>query len=102
MLYVLAIPGPIEDVDEVRVLEWHGTEGHAFEPSDLVVEFETHKAVVEIRAGQRGFLRTILCRDGQWEKIGSPIAILSDTADEPLAGTDYDRSALWRATFEII
>ena len=101
MLYVLAIPGPIEDVEEVRVLEWHRAVGQAFEPGDLMVEFETHKAVVEVRAGQRGLLRAILCKEGEWEKVGRPVAVLSDSADEPLGATS-DGSMPWKATFEII
>ena len=64
MFYKLIIPGPIEDVDEVRVLEWHGSIGREFQPGDLMVEFETHKAVVEVRAGQSGVLRSILSREG--------------------------------------
>jgi pyruvate/2-oxoglutarate dehydrogenase complex dihydrolipoamide acyltransferase (E2) component len=46
LFYKLIIPGPIEDVEEVRVLEWHGSIGREFQPGDLMVEFETHKAVV--------------------------------------------------------
>jgi pyruvate/2-oxoglutarate dehydrogenase complex dihydrolipoamide acyltransferase (E2) component len=100
LLYVLTIPGPIEDVDEVRLLEWHGTIGCEFQPGDLVVEFETHKAVVEVRAGQSGVLRSILSPEGDWQKIGQPVALLSDTEDEPLTAAG-DSSALWRANFEI-
>jgi pyruvate/2-oxoglutarate dehydrogenase complex dihydrolipoamide acyltransferase (E2) component len=100
LIYQLTIPGPIEDVDEVRVLEWHGVENHTFEPNDLMVELETHKALIEIRAGQRGILRSILCAHGEWGKIGRPLAILSDAVDEPLPGSDEGLVA-WEATFEI-
>jgi pyruvate/2-oxoglutarate dehydrogenase complex dihydrolipoamide acyltransferase (E2) component len=100
LIYQLTIPGPIEDVEEVRVLEWHGVENHAFEPGDLMVELETHKALIEIRAGQRGILRSILCFQSEWGKIGRPLAILSDTADEALPGSDEGLVA-WEATFEI-
>jgi len=83
MIYTLSVPGPIEDVEEVRVLEWHGAVGRAFALGELVVELETHKALVEVRAGQPGVLRQILCPDGDWRAIGAPLAVLSDTADEP-------------------
>jgi pyruvate/2-oxoglutarate dehydrogenase complex dihydrolipoamide acyltransferase (E2) component len=65
-----------------------------------MVEFETHKAVVEVRAGQSGVLRSILSPEGDWQKVGRPVALLTDTADEPLA-IDEDSSAQWRADFEI-
>jgi len=84
MIYFLAVPGPIEDVDEVRVLEWHAEPGHAFAPGDLIVELETHKALVEVRAGQAGVLRQLVCAEGDWQVVGSPLALLSDTLDEAL------------------
>lgn len=82
MFYALTVPGPVPEVEEVRVLEWHGQVGHAFAPGDLVVELETHKALVEVRAGQAGVLREIYCAEGDWQVIGQPIGLLSDGADE--------------------
>lgn len=94
MLYKLTVPGPIEDVEEVRVLEWHGGPGHVFAPGDLVVELETHKALVEVRAGQPGVLRRIICRPGDWQALGEPVALFSDTADEPLPDSMEGLAAL--------
>jgi pyruvate/2-oxoglutarate dehydrogenase complex dihydrolipoamide acyltransferase (E2) component len=84
MIYKLVVPGPIEDVEEVRVLEWHGEIGHAFARDALIVELETHKALVEVRAGQAGVLRQVLCDAGGWQAIGEVLAVLSDDPDEPL------------------
>jgi pyruvate/2-oxoglutarate dehydrogenase complex dihydrolipoamide acyltransferase (E2) component len=50
----------------------------------MIVELETHKAVVEVRAGRPGVLRRLLCAAGDWEKIGRPLALFSDHAGEPL------------------
>lgn len=86
MIYQLQVPGPIEDVKELRVLEWHGKAGHAFAAGAMIVELETHKAVVEVRAARAGVLRAILCEAGDWEDIGKPLALFSDSADEPLGG----------------
>ncbi|MBS0410297.1 MAG: lipoyl domain-containing protein [Proteobacteria bacterium] len=94
MIYALTVPGPIEDVEEVRILEWHGGPGHAFAPGELVVELETHKALVEVRAGQAGVLRQVLCAVGDWGAIGAPLALLSDTADEPLPDSPEGAAAL--------
>lgn len=84
MIYALTVPGPIEDAEEVRVLEWHRDIAAAVSPGDLLVELETHKALVEVRAGQAGFLRRIVCADGGWCAIGAPLALLSDTMEEAL------------------
>jgi pyruvate/2-oxoglutarate dehydrogenase complex dihydrolipoamide acyltransferase (E2) component len=100
MIFKLVVPGPIEDVDELRVLEWHGDIGHAFAKGALIVELETHKAVVEVRAGQPGILRVVLCDAGSWEKIGNPLAILSAAPAEPLPDS-LDDVAPWLVDFEI-
>jgi pyruvate/2-oxoglutarate dehydrogenase complex dihydrolipoamide acyltransferase (E2) component len=100
MIYVLAVPGPIEDVEEVRVLEWHGREGQALAVGELVVELETHKALIEVRAGRAGVLRRIICGDGVWQELGKALAVLSDDADEPLPESWSELSA-WAVEFEV-
>lgn len=100
MLWKLVVPGPIEDVDELRILEWQGEIGRSFDKGALIVELETHKAVVEVRAGQSGILRRVLCEAGSWEKIGQPLAILSDDPDEPLPEST-EALAPWMVDFEI-
>jgi pyruvate/2-oxoglutarate dehydrogenase complex dihydrolipoamide acyltransferase (E2) component len=77
MFYKISVPS-VADVEEIRVLEWHGDVGHRFNSGDLVVELETHKAIVEVRAGQPGVLRKILSEAGNWQQIGLPLALLSD------------------------
>jgi pyruvate/2-oxoglutarate dehydrogenase complex dihydrolipoamide acyltransferase (E2) component len=84
MIYQIAVPGLVADVEEIRVLEWHGGIGHEFGTGDMIVELETHKALVEVRAGQRGVLRQILVEDGGWQKIGAPLCLMSDTLTEAL------------------
>jgi pyruvate/2-oxoglutarate dehydrogenase complex dihydrolipoamide acyltransferase (E2) component len=84
MIYKVVVPSVGEDVEEIRVLEWHGAEGTRFAADDLIVELETHKALVEMRAGQAGVLREIKFAAGEWAGIGVPIAVFSDGEDEPL------------------
>ncbi len=84
MIYLLTVPGPIDDVEEIRVLEWHRDEGAALGRGDLFVELETSKAVVEIFSRQRAHLRRILCKPGDWQQLGKPIAVFSDSPDEDL------------------
>lgn len=82
MIYQLLVPAVVPGVEEIRVLEWHGEPGAVFAPGDLIVELETHKAVVEARAGQAGVLRAIKAAPGDWCQIGTPLALFSDSADE--------------------
>jgi pyruvate/2-oxoglutarate dehydrogenase complex dihydrolipoamide acyltransferase (E2) component len=83
MIYQISVPA-VADVEEIRVLEWHGDVGHRFNNGDLIVELETHKAIVEVRAGQSGVLRKILSEAGKWQGIGLPLALLSDEGSEAL------------------
>ena len=100
MIYKLIVPGPIEDVEEVRVLEWHGAPGRVFAAGDLIVELETYKAVVEVRAGQPGTLRQILSEAGSWQQVGRALAVLSDDAAESLPESAEELD-VWLVEFEI-
>lgn len=82
MNYKLSVPSVAEDVEEFRVLDWHGEVGQAFDPGDLIVELETHKAVIEVRAGQAGVLRQTVVPAGAWCRIGLPLGLFSDSAAE--------------------
>lgn len=84
MIYRLTVPSTLEDVTSVRVLEWHGGRGAVVTPGMLLVELETHKALIEVRAEQPGLLRRIDCAEGEWCPLGGALALLSDGADEPL------------------
>lgn len=84
MIYRLIVPGTLDDVQEVRVLEWHGEPGARFAPGDLMVELETHKAVIEVRAEQEGTLRRRYAEDGAWCPIAGLLALLSDDPAEAL------------------
>jgi pyruvate/2-oxoglutarate dehydrogenase complex dihydrolipoamide acyltransferase (E2) component len=94
MIYRLTVPAAVPDVDEIRILEWHGAAGHVFVAGELVVELETHKAVVEVRAGQPGVLREIMAEPGDWKAIGLPLALFSDVADEAIPDGDDKLSDL--------
>lgn len=92
MIYQISVPS-VADVEEIRVLEWHGGIGHKFNEGDLLVELETHKAVIEVRAGRSGVLRKILSEPGSWQNTGMPLALLTDDEsevlpDDVLTGTD--------------
>lgn len=84
MIYQLSVPAAVPGVEEIRILEWHGDPGTLFESGDLIVELETHKAVVEVRAGQAGVLRSILAEPGDWRGIGVRLALFSDEPGEDL------------------
>ena len=84
MLYRLAIPQEDQEIEEVRVLEWHKKEGESIVSGDLLIELETDKSVIEIRPSKGGILRCILVPDGDWNKIGKALAVISDSTEEAI------------------
>ena len=100
MVYALLVPGPINDMVDVRILQWHREEGAPVSTGDLILELETTKAVVEIRAAQNGILRRQLCAAGEWRRMGNPLALLSDDSDTPLPQTASGLPE-WQAEFQL-
>jgi pyruvate/2-oxoglutarate dehydrogenase complex dihydrolipoamide acyltransferase (E2) component len=99
MIYRLAVPGTIEDTQSVRVLEWHRGPGERIAAGALLVELETEKALIEVRATQDAIVRAIAAGEGAWCPLGAELAILSDSADEPL--TRDGPASDWLADFQI-
>jgi hypothetical protein len=54
-----------------------------------------------MRASSRTVLRKILVEAGEWQRVGEPLAIVSDSADEPVPerAEDLPQSS---ATYEMV
>jgi pyruvate/2-oxoglutarate dehydrogenase complex dihydrolipoamide acyltransferase (E2) component len=103
MLYKLVVPcgdGQVED--EVRVLEWHKKTGDVATKGELLIELETGKALIEVRAPGPCVLRRILFEAGTWTRLGRPLAILSDTLGEAVAEAPPEELADLGAQLEIV
>jgi pyruvate/2-oxoglutarate dehydrogenase complex dihydrolipoamide acyltransferase (E2) component len=95
MIYQFAVP-PMDGTDEMRILEWHKSEGDSIGADELLVELETDKAVVEIRSPVACVLRKIAVVQGGWAPVGPPIAWFSDTPEEQLEMAQAkDFAPLW-------
>lgn len=100
MIYKIVVPKVGEDIEEIRVLEWHGEPGHRFDVGELIVELETHKALVEVRSHQAGWLRAILANVGTWVRLETPIALISDAVGETLPD-DPAQAAIFALDFSV-
>ncbi len=100
MIYHLAVPAAVPEVDEIRVLEWRIAPGETVAPGDLIVELETHKAVIEVRASQPGVLRVKLAEEGDWRGVGVALALFSDDPQEALPA-DNQASDSIAVAFEV-
>ena len=79
--------------DEGTVVRWLKQEGDKVAEGDILCELETDKALFDFEATDTGFLRIILCQEGETVPVLSDIAILTDTADEPAR----TRTRCWRS-----
>lgn len=69
---------------EGTITKWHFKEGDAVKANSVLIAVATDKAVVEYRALDDCYLRKILVAENEVAKLGDPIAITSETKDEPI------------------
>jgi 2-oxoglutarate dehydrogenase E2 component (dihydrolipoamide succinyltransferase) len=82
-----------ESVAEGTVAKWLKQIGDQVENDENILEISTDKIDVEVPAPQKGFLRAILVQEGETVEVGTPIAVISDTADEEVEGVETTPAA---------
>ena len=71
-------------MDEGRVIAWHKKEGERVAKGEILFEVETDKANMEIESPAAGILRKIIVPADATVPVTTLIALIADTADEPL------------------
>src|SRR5205085_2883848 len=71
-------------MDEGRVIAWHKTEGERVAKGEILFEVETDKANMEIESPAAGIVRRILVPADATVPVTTLIALIADTAEEPL------------------
>jgi len=66
------------------ITSWHKKPGDFVESGDVLLEIATDKATVEHTALDEGYLRKILCNDGESVAVNAPLAIFTETQDESI------------------
>jgi pyruvate dehydrogenase E2 component (dihydrolipoyllysine-residue acetyltransferase) len=72
-------------MDEGRLVGWLKQEGDRVEAGEILFEVETDKATMEVEAPVGGYVRRLLAAAGEEIPVTQVIALLSTTADEPIA-----------------
>ena len=80
-------------MDEGRLIAWHKAEGDRVVEGEVLFEVETDKAAMEVPATTSGFLRRLLAKPDDVVPVATTVAILTTTADEPLAAVEPPRTA---------
>lgn len=75
----LTIPKTGMGIAEGTIATWHKAEGEAITQGEVLVDFETAKAMEEIESPITGVLSKILIAEGVEVEVGAPIALLEES-----------------------
>ena len=84
MAYEVLLPKLGQTVEESRIVEWLKAEGDPVERGDVLFTVETDKAVLDVEAPRKGFLRKIIAPAGEMLPVLSLVGLITRTADEPI------------------
>src|SRR5262245_26482458 len=73
-----------ETVTEGTIVTWHKPVGDAAAVDDVLFEVSTEKVDTEVPSAHAGVLRAIHVAEGDTVPVGTLLAVITDTADEPL------------------
>src|SRR5205823_3129531 len=74
-----------ETVTEGTITKWLKNVGDEIALDDALFEVSTDKVDTEVPSAHAGVLRQILVPEGDTVPIGTPLAVIADTADEAVA-----------------
>jgi 2-oxoglutarate dehydrogenase E2 component (dihydrolipoamide succinyltransferase) len=81
----IVVPSPGESITEVTLGQWHKQDGDWVETDEVLVDIESDKATLEVRAPAAGVLR-VKVKSGAEQKVGAAIAAIDTAAAKPAGG----------------
>ena len=85
MITEVILPKLGQTMEEGAIVEWVKKEGDPIKRGDLLFTVESDKAVLEVEATARGFLRRILVPEGQVVPVLTAVAVITRQADEDIS-----------------
>jgi pyruvate dehydrogenase E2 component (dihydrolipoamide acetyltransferase) len=83
MTHTVIMPDLGQTTSEGKILRWLKSPGDKVTKGEALLEVETDKATVEVEAFATGYLRAVMAQEGEMAAALAPIAILTDSPDEP-------------------
>lgn len=75
-MFDILLPQAGQSMEEGTIVKWHKAEGDTVKASEILLEVETDKAVVEVEAGHDGVVRKILVSEGSTVPVKTRIALI--------------------------
>ena len=88
MIHTIVMPDLGQTTAEGKILRWLKGPGEKISQGDHLLEVETDKVTMEVESYLSGYLRQVLAAEGQMVSAMAPIAIVTDTLEEPLAPSE--------------
>ena len=92
MPIIVSMPALSPTMEEGVISSWLKKEGDKVSDGDALCEIATDKSTVEFQAIDGGYLRKIIVDAGSSAKVNSPIAVITETADEDISSLSFDKS----------
>ena len=73
-----------ETVTEGTIIRWHKQVGEEVAVDDVLFEVSTEKVDTEVPSAHAGVLRAVHVAEGDTVPVGALLAVITETADEPL------------------
>lgn len=101
MHHTIILPDLGQTTNEARIANWLKRAGEHVKRGEPLVVVETDKVNVDVEAFETGYLRETLVAEGELAAALMPIAILTDTEDEPYSLPQESQAAAPLATSEV-
>ncbi len=88
----IVVPSPGESISEVTLGAWHKQDGDWVETDEVLVDIESDKATLEVRAPAAGVLR-VKGSAGSDQKVGAAIAAIDTKAARPAGAAQTEPKA---------
>ncbi|CAN5582448.1 hypothetical protein BH10ACT1_BH10ACT1_28860 [soil metagenome] len=92
-MHVIAMPQLGETVTEGTITLWSKAVGDEVALDDALFEVSTEKVDTEVPSAVAGFVRAIMVAEGDTVPIGTAVAVITDSADEPVDLDGLDGSS---------
>ena len=99
MITEVILPKLGQTMEEGAIVDWAKEEGDPVARGDVLFTVESDKAVLEVEATARGYLRKILVPAGEMVPVLTVVGLITREADEPIEG--YGEGAAEQAEAEV-
>jgi len=99
MITEVILPQLGQTMEEGAIVDWVKKEGEPVSRGDVLFTVESDKAVLEVEATARGFLRRILVPEGQPVPVLTVVALITREADEDISSYGLPGVAARAPTF---